>query len=412
MERVIADGITFIPIDNLKNSLCYHVAVVHLLHTSKTLNELLIDVHEEKINGGGVPTELFRILLMPNIIYAQTNESNYKEKYTEIKAAYDVMYSQVMAEYAKHGYSSFYLLYFYYLPLLYRRFPEHFVKICEELTIDDTFFKTPFVTYADVLENRPFLKKEYTSLFKTLNEELQSMDLHIERKPLKGAILEIYPNADSAEGGHAIFLLRTKKISYEYTDEKQTDDAYIYESVSSSMSTPQNVYYIFDDATTIDLFQRYLENRNGFVAKICIHTTDADAIKELQSLWGKNVLSKRVNNRYELLADTPAKKDDAALIASSFVQVSKNNEKMKSSASIAGGSNQKLLCNRNRYLKGGENMLAAEAQQAYSPQPMNIWKVATFILITVLIIDIIFGLTHGCYKQRFGTSIKCPCNKK
>lgn len=400
MERVITDGITFIPIDNLKNSLCYHVAVVHLLHTSKTLNELLLEMSREpnRINEG-IPTQLFRILLMPNIVYAQTNESNYKEKYVEMKEAYNVMYNQVMAGYAKHGYSSFYLLYFYYLPLLYRRFPEHFLKICEELTIDDTFFKTPFVTYADVLDNRPFLKKEYTSLFKSLNEELQSMNLHVERKPLKGAILEVYPNADSAEGGHAIFLLRAKKISYE----KETENTYSYTSISSSQST----YYIFDDATTIDLFQRYLENRNGFVAKICIHTTDENAVKELQSLWGKNVLSKRVNNRYELLADTPSKKDDAALIASSFVQVAKNDEKMKSTTSIAGGSNQKLLYNRNRYLKGGEEMS--------SPQPyaqMNIWKIATFILMVVLVIDIVFGLTHGCYKQKFGTSSKCPCHKK
>lgn len=402
MERVIADGITYIPIDNLKNSLCYHVAVVHLLHTSATLNQLLL---ESNSNQGGTVSELFRILLRPNVIYAQTNEKNYKEKYNEIKDAYQAM-TAVMSNNAMNGYSSFYLLYFYYLPILYRRFPEHFIAICEELSIDSTFFKTPFVNYADVLRHRPFLKEEYTELFESLNRDLHHANIAIERRPLKGAILEIYPNAHSVDGGHAIFLLRTKKITYQETEESEDDNGYFFKATSITTESPENVYYIFDDATTIDLFQRYLENRDGFIAKICVHTTDEEAMSELQTLWGKASLTKRANNRFELTAESTEHKNDIAKIASSFIQVSNNNTR------ITGGTNHELLCNRNRYLKGGDMETTVPITQppATSKKPINVWMVATAILIVILIIDIIFGLTHGCYKQSFIE--RCPCKRK
>lgn len=374
MERVISDGKVFISIDNLENSLCYHVAMIHLLHCSDTLNTLLCNFDEQNCSN-----ELFYYMLKPSILYAQTTEENYKSKFDEIKVAYKEMYDSVMAEYAKNGYSSFYLLYYYYLPILYELYPNQFKSICEELSVDSIHLNKPMLDIEKrVLEQAPFLKPEYFDTIYELNDKLQHADIQLERHRAPGVILEVYPNKNSVDGGHALFVLRAKNSAVIAEQEKQTDDSYTF--VASNSYTSAETLYVFDDATTIDLFKRYVENRNGFIAKICIHTYDEAIVAQIQKLWGTDALTKRVNNRFELLVNENKEREAAKLKDISKAIVAKSD--VLSDSKMLGGAQQGV----------------------------NVFLIATIVLTIILIIDIVFGLTHGCYsKQAFG--FPCPCKK-
>ena len=392
MERVISNGTVFISIDNLENSLCYHVAMLHLLHCSKTLNGLLQTLNIENELFTCVPpcnvniVELFTYMLKPSILYAQVDENNYKEKFEEIKVAYKQMYTNVIDEYAKNGYSSFYLLYYYYLPILYELFPHRFKSICEEMSIDSIHFNKPMYAIESVLRQAPFLKSKYFDLICKLNEKLKHANINLKHYRAPGVILEVYPNKNSVDGGHALFALRAKNTTMTAENEKKTDNSYFYSS--SSSYTSNESLYIFDDATTIDLFKRYTENRHGFIAKISIHTYDETIVNDIQKLWGTNALTKRVNNRFELLAgdNETAMKE----ISETLVKTIDENE-----------ANETSILEPSKMLGGEESA---------SKQGINVFLIATIVLTIILIIDIIFGLTHGCYsKQSFGAP--CPCKR-
>lgn len=265
MNYVEAYNTLFIPINNTLNSFCYHLTVVQQLHTSETFNNLM-----QTYNSGN---KYIDMMLLPFKTYATINKDSYKDIYKQIKQDYETMINSVISEYGKNGYSPFIVLYFYILPIIYHCFKNEFKQICIEASIDPTFLRNPDVAIENQIETAPLVKKEFIDFQKTMTEEMNAAKVEFDKGQFRGGILEVYPNEYSYDGGHALFILRN-----------------------------QDKYYIFDDDTTIDLFRDYLMNRTGFVHRICIRGIDDNIAHDLEKLWGSNVVSKRVNNRYEFVS--------------------------------------------------------------------------------------------------------------
>lgn len=351
----------FIPINNLRNSCCYHVALVQLLHTSKTFNRLVSTVN--------IDDEFYRLMLMPSIVYARVNESNYKEMYKEMKKAYNELYDKVVNESAKDGYSPHFLELNYILPIIYDLFPNDFSTILNEIGVDSIYLLQTEIQSDNVLEMYPFTKIEFAERMRGLNAKMiewghsnPSFSKSQKHSDVKGFILEVYPNAHSVDGGHALFLLHDR-----------------------------NTYYIFDDDSTIDYFYRYVQNRNANIAKICIHTNED--MSSLQQLWGGEVLTRRVNNRLELISWN----GEAKPIASAFINLRINSQQTK-----------------NEVLRGG-NMepeqatpLDANEQLATCRSRCKLYLILLIIVIVLLAVDIAFGVFRALRKEKYD----CPCNRR
>lgn len=352
----------FIPINNLRNSCCYHVALVQLLHTSKTFNKL--------ISIANITDPFYRMMLMPSIIYTRVNESNYKAMYKEMKSAYNELYDKIVGDEAKDGYSPHFLELNYILPIIYDLFPNDFEAILNEIGVDNIYLLQTEVQADNVLDMYPFTKSEYTERMRGLNTKMiewghahPNFSKNQKRSDVKGYILEVYPNAHSVDGGHALFLLRDR-----------------------------NTYYIFDDDSTIDFFERYVKNRSSNIAKICIHTSDE--ISPMQQLWGGEVLTRRVNNRWELVN----RNDEAKVIASAFINLRAHDDEL-----LQGGNM-------------GSEETAAQAAPATSQgtvldtaaceQKLKIYKIILIITIVILVVDIAVGIYRAVKRERFD----CPCN--
>ena len=259
MNYVISNGIKFVAIENLENRCCYHVAVLQLLHTSKTFNSIM--------SSTSIPKE-FEVMMKPFKEYAIVNETTQQR----VRDAYKEL-AKIMNDDVKHGYSSHLFMYYYLLPLINKLFPNKFETICNEVRADPIFFNEPKDKSSMVYRAYPFLKDN--SVYEEMHDEMINRymkgELDIRQDSLIGAIIEIFPSAHTVDGGHALFLLKDGRT-----------------------------YYVFDDNTTIDLLERYIRNRNNNIAKLCIYSNDKASIKEIQQLWGSNAMTARVNNRWEI----------------------------------------------------------------------------------------------------------------
>lgn len=494
MDLVVDErGIVFIPINNLRNSCCYNVALVQLLHTSPMFNQLMLElsreIHKTKsenssnlstnshnlstnlstksenlsnlssnslnsFNSSNSSTKLNILnispliisLLKPSIIYSSVTVENYKEKYQEMKQSYSDLYSTYVNSYAFDGYSTHYLLYCYLLPSILRvcnsknEWKSKFSVILEETGVDQIYLRQTSMFFDTVLTSSPFLKNEYNSEIKSMISDFISWGRSHELKSdvdQKGYIVEIYPNAHSVDGGHALFML--KKVL-----------------------NGKNVFYIFDDDSTIDLFERYVQGRNQNISKISIHMRNNDeAIHQLQQLWGGNILTRRCNNRWELLNETTNGKEkrgeEMKRIASSFIEISNKfdkSNKFDTEQQMRGGSirnfnsrefnrfnhfNHFECFNRFDNEPNNETKKSAfyhvgnidseserfqrlsktmdnEGEQLYGGEPeTGDYKTKFFIalgilvaVIIILIVDIIVGVKRNCAKpEKYG----CPCQK-
>lgn len=296
MNHIENYGTVFIPINNILNSFCFHVAVLQRFHTSKTFNKLISTFNSEN--------KYLELMMKPFIEYSKINLSNINDTYKNIKSSYSELINEIIDEGGKNGFSPFLLTYIYILPIIYHLFPSKFADICSEIGIDETFFNSPIISVNNILESSPFIKPEYRNfqlkLVENLSNDYLNKKFRFTLNGFKSAILEIYPNKNSFDGGHAIFILK---------DEFK-----------------ENLYYIFDDDTTIDLFKNYVKNRKNFIYKICIREIDENTIQELQSLWGSNILTRRVNNRWEFI-NKDHKGEDMEKISCRFISIHENKNK-------------------------------------------------------------------------------------
>ena len=287
-------------------------------------------------------------MMKPFAEYSKINNQNINQVYENIKNSYSELIDEIIDEDGKHGFSPFILTYIYILPIIYEIFPSDFSKICSEVGIDKTFLNSPAVSINNILETSPFIKPEFRKLQLNLVEKLDHDFVHgkfnINNSNFKSSVLEIYPNKNSFDGGHAIFILK---------DENK-----------------DHLYYVFDDDTTIDLFKNYVNNRNNFIYKICIREIDEDSIQDLQSLWGSKILTRRVNNRWEFINNNHPG-EDMKNISNSFISVHESNE------NLSGGFEETL-----------------DEPIEDKPLEKNIFSfIILFIILVVLIIIVILIIT-------------------
>lgn len=286
MNYIEAYDTVFIPINNNINSFCYHLTVVQQMHLSKTFNQLI-----SNYTSGNIYIDS---MLMPFKTYAKITKENYHDIYKQMKIDYEKMIKSVIGENGKNGYSPFILLYFYILPIVYHCFPSQFKQICIETSIDPVFLRNPDVSVENQLENYSLIKSDYIKLQEEMTRKMNSDHIEFIKSEFRGGILEVYPNSHSYDGGHALFILKNK-----------------------------GSYYILDDDTTIDYFNQYVNNRKGFIHKICIRGIDDQVANDLQSLWGGNIMTKCVNNRYEIIckdSDQPIKQICKSILKIKYIE--------------------------------------------------------------------------------------------
>lgn len=371
-ENSNGDSNIFIPIKNRNNNTCYHVALLQLFHTSKTFNKL-IQTLKFMNDSNDEDTYVYKLMLQPFYVYSKINESNIDETYLNISKAYDEMF-RIIHENCRNGYSSHIVEYFYILPILNELFPRDVEKIMNEINVDPIHLNIPELKIRYVIKNSPFVVEKYQDLFIDLTRKLVSRfingEFRITNHELVGAIVEIFPNINSVDGGHAVFIL------------KNIDK-----------------YFIFDDDTTLDMFENYVKNRNNNIHKIYIYSNDTNSIHEIQKLWGRDILTRRVNNRYEFINNSQNKSEEINEISKSFISIHQNSnfntiqmnkdsvneiEKPSSPIEITGG----------------------ESTPKSFKIPFIIFLVSTIILVIILVIESILVI-----RNRFTEKYKCPCRK-
>lgn len=352
MEYVQKDNITFIPISNLWNRCCYHVAVTHLLHTSPTLNRLIQNVD---LNG-------YHAILKPLQIYSQVTPENRVEKHAEMKAAYDEIYSKYADEAVINGYSPHLLLWSYMLPVIWKLFPDHFESIFEELGLDLIYLSETSFVHKAAIETSPFLKSEYRREALDLAMEFSSkwMGRDLKMGIPSGLILEVYPNKHNNDGAHALFILKADR------------------------------FYIFDDDFTIDALKRYVDLRSDNIHKLIIRSrSGSDVARELQSIWG-NVMSRFVNNRFEI-----SKGDLMKTVCKAITESNRH-------VSIVYPVGKEAMNVEPKICGGGE-----EPVKTYK-KPFIITLTLAILLFVILIIEIVYTLSK---RKHESYDLPCPCRR-
>ena len=322
MNYVSAYDTIFIPINNCFNSFCYHLTVMQQLHMSITLNHLLKDYHSE--------SNYINQMLEPLMIYALITEDNRRDVYIRMKSSYQHLINAVISEHGKRGYSPFIVLYFYILPIIYQCFPDSFKQICVEASIDPIFLKSPDLTVESQIKTTPLIKDQFIDEQTQMTLNMNAANIDFERGPFRGGILEVYPNSHSYDGGHALFILNANRT-----------------------------YYVFDDDTTISLFRDYVNGRDKHINRICIRGIDNDVANDLQSLWNKQILTKRVNNRFELINN--GSDETITHVVQPFISIHDQHESME--------------------MSGGDD--AEHGHRSY------VWLFITFIMIQFIVIVIL-----------------------
>ena len=264
--------VKYVGLDNKWNSLCYHVATIHLLHSSETLGEII------KRIPVGTLSKYKREMLRPLALYAKVEDE--EVVYELMKRCYDSLVANVISEYATHGYPPSLLIEYYYLPIVFSiSTTSEFVKICSEINMPICELNTLKYRIEDVISTRPFAKMEYRdecidlyiNMLKFIESEPEQPTL-----AMRAWILEVFPNERDAIGAHAVFL---------YRDEGE--------------------WRVVDDASIICGLPKYIRSR--FVARIAIKNISEELVRELEEAIGVEYhsMTRRVGNRYEFECRDP-----------------------------------------------------------------------------------------------------------
>lgn len=341
-DYIIDDsGNLFIAINNKHNKFCYHVVVLQYLHSSKTLNNCL----NKLTSNNGV---LIDNIILPLKTYAKININNYKDIFTQLQHDYDEFIDIVVDDYAKNGYYPEILIFQVMMPVIYKLFPREFESICRELHIKKMRFTTMTYKIRELINKSPFVKRQYRNELYMLNinliNNIDKINFDYNYK-FKCGILEVFPHVYDCHDGHALFIIKTDN------------------------------YYIFDDSNFITNFSGYMKDREFSIRKISIRNIDDESFYELSKLWGKNILHKKINDRYELINENGEHEDIKTVEKNILILSNKNQMDNK----IEGGAIKKI----------------------------NYWMIISVFLILILIIESIFAVIK--YKNNKSDKFRRKC---
>ena len=244
MEESI-NGTLHIAIKNYKNSLCYLVAVIQKLHSSPTLNKLSLTIDDNTLTS--YQKDLMKLIQ----IYAKLTKDNVNETYTELNKQLE-KFGDLYITNINDGYLTQCVLYYYYLPIFKKIWSENFNTICSELALffrntDEMNYKTNDVFTGGLAWFKPKYQNE------ALNTYLDNKyEIKVAPQPVACAIVHVFPNKDSSNGGHAIVLLKTPKG-----------------------------WFVIDDNNNFESYDDYVKNHKSRIYKIEIQDIDENSAKEL-----------------------------------------------------------------------------------------------------------------------------------
>lgn len=265
--------IHYIGLDNRYNSLCFHISVMHLLHSSSTLNRLLSEIVPQTY------TEYITVMMRPLAIYSK--ESNKDMLYHLMKRAYKDLCEYILTEEAYNGYSPTLLLQYYYLPIIYTMFPSEFVNICSEISVPIIEINTHEFKFEDIIQSRRIIRDEFIEgalrMYSNMKSFVKKFDGIQKPLSLNAWILEVYPNERNTIGGHSVFIYRKYKDYWKVID---------------------------DDSITCSL-SKYIRGR--FIARIAIYNITSELVNEIENQIGirYHTMTRRVGNRFEFICSDP-----------------------------------------------------------------------------------------------------------
>lgn len=382
------DNILYIALFNKWNSFCYHTSSVQLLHSSKTLNKCL----KERT----IENKLAKLLLTQNQLYANITEDNYREVFFAIRDSYENLVDNYLDDYAKDGYSPTYLLLYFLFPAIHEAFPDEYETILRELNYNSP--ECPLYNAEYIVEKHPFLKAEYQDEILELNKRTPGFRHH---GNFKGGIMEVFPTLDAADGGHAMFILKTR-------------------------SEIKPTFYVFDDSNCIDEFRSFVSSRK--IAKIILRNIDDTSIHQLEQLWGEHSFSARMNGSWEISNATGTHNRQIDTINKGFEQLKKRGSMERNGIGFAyvspwkememktlgkqtpkinplqmKGGNRRFWRSQTSIggMDEGQNSFVKEADDKGKLSAGFIFSIIlNFILVIVIIVDVIFAVKN--YKQYKG----------
>lgn len=255
------NGTIYIGIQNFYNSFCYYISTVQRLHSSITLNNLLLKPCED------VPKYALKIIEILKV-YAKITEENIEQIYKEMNNFQNVI-EKILHQKMKNGGNPDEVLKCLFLPIIFTMYPRDFCNILNEirynpihiskskLMIDSKFELTNDEKFNNWLKNS--YDKMESSLkdfvIKNYNFNITTMSIMIRDE--NGNINE--------HGGHAVNLVRG------------------YDGI-----------YIIDDNVNIRDINNYIQNVRNSIKQIELTDIDDETINILKNSCSGFDVNKRI----------------------------------------------------------------------------------------------------------------------
>ena len=263
MQSTISDinGTLYCNLYNYENTFCWFLSVLHKLHSSRTLNEIL--------RNNNVDNELLKPLKM----YSNLTRDNYIKVYDDIKYWFEYAYQYVFNESSRRGHDSVIGLYYLYLPLIHHYYRDRFQDIINELNIE--YINSVESTIHSAIYDRPIVNNPdtiYEYYKEMVNDDSYCCKVS---SPFCCGILTISPNKDN-KNLHAICLIKTV-------------DRYVDKTVDK--------YFVLDDQNAQkDICQYIKEHSPNHLYSIVIKDISDKDAQELNQYLSNNRITSQFNS--------------------------------------------------------------------------------------------------------------------
>ena len=195
MQMIYCEDILYVPIHNYKNKSCYIIASVHLLHSSKTLNHLLLKNNDLPFNDLLTMLKTYACVCYENFYNVEDILNRLLEQFVD---------KNILAT----SYSHIDFLCYYFIPLLYSVFPEHMKEIIMEIDFKEFFIDKYKYVYTKKIQN--LLKLDAVS------DAVKRYMEYVENIPYDAYSFSYYRKFEiKVIDGHSVFHINTLNIDVE-----------------------------------------------------------------------------------------------------------------------------------------------------------------------------------------------------
>lgn len=264
-----------IPLFNTGNSYCFFITVIQRLHSSVNLNRLCYKlINDPDIINYKQCDDIFKIMITPLVIYSKLDhqlsistdnaEQVCLDIYREIDAFMDWFSIEIVGYAGRHGYPTVYALIYFFMPCIYKMFPNDFMTIVKELHFYRIDFNNVHHHSENTIlnENKSFLLKPHHRriIFNAYTEMISKIPNDYRVSRFVSAIMDVTPSNNNNKIGHAIILIKCHN--------SPRDDA----------------FYVIDDHNAVVTLTDYIEKRKQRLYEICIRDIDEITMANINSI--------------------------------------------------------------------------------------------------------------------------------